>query len=244
MQSRESYLDFNIQYEGRGRVWLSRDNRCSNCNTTSGDRFRCVSCDGGYPYCKSCLLSTHALLPLHIIEVSKLVVLFTTVTDWYSTKKWDSTSGHFVKISLRSLGLRYQLGHIPGDYCSAPKAGHTNFMVINNDALHSVAIDYCGCPGSPVHHAQLLEIGWWPSTTQEPQTVGTFNALRQFHVINLRGHLSPTDYYRAIEELTDGTGLQRPSVGYSMIWYYISEPNCTSGSTGAVHAHFAPVAKH
>ncbi|KAE9393383.1 hypothetical protein BT96DRAFT_959082 [Gymnopus androsaceus JB14] len=111
-------------------------------------------------------------------------------------------SGYFIKVSLHSLGLRYQLGHIPGEYCTAPKAGHTNFMVIDNDALHTVAIDYCEC---------LLEIGWWPSTAHEPQTVATFNALQRFHVINLRGHLSPTDYYRAIEELTDGTGLHRPS---------------------------------
>lgn len=127
-------------------------------------------------------------------------------------QKWDSDSGHFVKISLRALGLKYQLGHLAGCYCPAPSPGHTNFMVIDNDFLHSVAISYCGCKGSPDRYAQLLEIGWWPSTTFEPQTVATFGTLRRFHVINLRGHLSPTDYYRAIEELTDGTGLHRPPV--------------------------------
>lgn len=104
--------------------------------------------------------------------------MFLIVTsNRYVPKKWDSLSCYFVKVSLRALGLRYQLGHIPGDYCSSPKAGHTNFMVINHDALHSVAIDYCECPGSLAHHAQLLELGWWPSTPQEPQTVATFNVL-------------------------------------------------------------------
>lgn len=89
-------------------------------------------------------------------------------------------------------------------------------MVIDSDALHRVSILYCGCDGSPNRYAQLLEIGWWPSTTFEPQTVATFNALRRFHAINLRGHLSPTDYYHAMEELTDGTGLYQLPVGFYM----------------------------
>lgn len=90
-------------------------------------------------------------------------------------------------------------------------------MVIDGDAIHSVAITYCGCRNSPDPYSQLLEIGWWPASTQEPQTVATFEALRRFHVINLRGHLSPTDYYRAIEELTDGTGLHQPPVSYTCV---------------------------
>lgn len=139
--------------------------------------YQCLSYSGGYPFCKKCLLSTHHSLLLHIIEVSQLY--FSQVTEFRVPKqKWDTIRGHFVKVSLQSLGLRYQLGHVPGHYCISPSPCHTNFMVIDGDALHRVSISYCGCPGCPDRYAQLLEIGWWPSTTFEPQTVATFNALR------------------------------------------------------------------
>ncbi|KAE9390556.1 hypothetical protein BT96DRAFT_833289, partial [Gymnopus androsaceus JB14] len=107
----------------------------------------CISCAGGYPYCKQCILCTHLSQPLHIID------------------KWDSSCSYFIKVSLQLLSLKYQLGYIPGQYCTVPRPGHANFMVINSDVLHSVAIAYCGCQGSPDQCAQLLEIGWWPSCT-------------------------------------------------------------------------------
>ena len=54
---------------------------------------------------------------------------------------------------------------------------------------------------------QLLEVGWWPSTPLEPQTAATMFLLRLFHVTNLAGQVTPTDFYRTLEQLSSGGGL-------------------------------------
>jgi hypothetical protein len=35
------------------------------------------------------------------------------------------------------------------------------------------------------------------------------NVLRLFHIMNLQGHISPTDFYRTLEQMTCGDGLLR-----------------------------------
>ncbi|EEB97678.1 hypothetical protein MPER_02956, partial [Moniliophthora perniciosa FA553] len=59
-------------------------------------------------------------------------------------------------------------------------------------------------------YQQLLELGWWPSSYKEPRSAASFNLLRFFHVNNLQGQIPPTDFYRALEQITDGTGLNTP----------------------------------
>jgi hypothetical protein len=54
---------------------------------------------------------------------------------------------------------------------------------------------------------QLLEVGWWPSTPLDPQTAATMSVLRLFHVTNLQGHVTSTDFYRTLEQMTSGDGL-------------------------------------
>lgn len=54
------------------------------------------------------------------------------------------------------------------------------------------------------HREQLLRIGWWPATPLDPQTVATFEVLRQFQIQNLQGNLTAYDFYRALELQTDG----------------------------------------
>jgi hypothetical protein len=73
--------------------------------------------------------------------------------------------------------------------------------------IHYVVIDFCGCVGAPSHYVQLLEAGWWPSTPLDPQTAATMSVLRLFHVTNLQGQVTPTDFYRTLEQMTSGDGL-------------------------------------
>jgi hypothetical protein len=47
----------------------------------------------------------------------------------------------------------------------------------------------------------------WPATVTSPQTVATFDVLRQFEKLNKFGHITATDYYRALVHMTDATGL-------------------------------------
>ena len=82
-------------------------------------------------------------------------------------------------------------------------------MVLASNGIHCPAIDFCGCVGAPPHYVQLLEVGWWPSTPLDPQTAATMSLLRHFHVTNLQGQVTPTDFYRSLEQMSSGDGLNK-----------------------------------
>jgi hypothetical protein len=56
------------------------------------------------------------------------------------------------------MGLRIQLGHSMADFCPHRQLGHSKFVVIAINGIHSVNVDFCGCPGHPEHYVQLLEM--------------------------------------------------------------------------------------
>lgn len=61
-------------------------------------------------------------------------------------------------------------------------------------------------------YEQILDAGWWPASPLEPQTAATLDTMRQFHVMNLQGKLPPTEYMRALQQLTHGHGILKPVV--------------------------------
>ncbi|KAF8868784.1 hypothetical protein BD779DRAFT_1480813 [Infundibulicybe gibba] len=114
-------------------------------------------------------------------------------------EEWKN--GYFQVISLCKIGMRYQLGHPPGEVCPFAIPGHADFVVIASNGIHLIKINFCGCAQAPAKHNQLLEI--------EPQTVATTDLLRMFHIVNLQARTPPTDFYLALEQMTDGYGLQK-----------------------------------
>ena len=115
-------------------------------------------------------------------------------------------------MKLSSLGLRVQLGHQIGQSCPFRTPGHKDFIVIHINGIHTINLDFCCCDGAPLPWEQLLEVGWWPSTPLEPQSAASMTVLRSFHVWNLQGQITPTDFYRSLEQLTCGDGLTRVPV--------------------------------
>ncbi|KIJ95660.1 hypothetical protein K443DRAFT_108434, partial [Laccaria amethystina LaAM-08-1] len=105
----------------------------------------------------------------------------------------------FEKISLRSMGLRVQLGHV-NSTCLLPQPGHKDFTVLHTNGLH-----------------YLLRAEWFPATVHQPQTCATFRLLELFHVITLTGKLSAHEFYKALEYLTDNTELEIPKVSLSFM---------------------------
>ena len=80
--------------------------------------------------------------------------------------------------------------------------------MLSSNGIHNIAIDFCSCVGAPSHYIQVLEVGWWPSTPLDPQTAATMSLLRLFHVTNLQGQVTPTDFYRTLEQMSSGDGLR------------------------------------
>ncbi|KAJ7587055.1 hypothetical protein C8J56DRAFT_1083227 [Mycena floridula] len=113
-------------------------------------------------------------------------------------------------IVVKPKAKRYEnsLGHA-GEPCPFIEEGPRDFVVIAMNGIHELNINFCACPHAPKRHVQLLEIGWWPSTPLDPQSAAPFSLMRHFHTLNLQACCPATDFYRSLERLMDGTGLEK-----------------------------------
>ncbi|KAJ7796129.1 hypothetical protein B0H14DRAFT_3495125 [Mycena olivaceomarginata] len=154
-------------------VQLLRRNGCA-------DSTRTYDCAGGVLLCKG-VVDKHVELPLHVIY------------EW---------NGIFFTKSLRDAGLRIQFGHLPRERCAHPQPGNAGFVVLHDNGIHTVNIDFCGCDSAmrADPYIQLLRAGWYPATDERPQTAATFSAKTTAY-----------DFYAVLERLTDATGLKPPN---------------------------------
>jgi hypothetical protein len=130
--------------------------------------------------------------------------------DWYF-QEWNEV--FFEKRSLKALGQRIQFGHPPREPCSNPVPGHSDCVVIHDNGIHNVAIDFCRCDSSlqADHYIQLLRAGWYPASDERPKTAATFAVLDKFHLHTLQAKTTVYDFYAVLERLTDNTGEKPPS---------------------------------
>ncbi|KAJ7833212.1 hypothetical protein B0H14DRAFT_3087705 [Mycena olivaceomarginata] len=86
--------------------------------------------------------------------------------------------------------------------------GPHKFVVLENNGIHELLVDFCGCIGAPSVNDQLINIGWYPATVKEPETCATLSLLRRFHTLNLQGRVPAYDFYNALEVLSDRAGMR------------------------------------
>ena len=119
----------------------------------------------------------------------------------------------FVEVSLKSIGLKVQLNHA-SMHCEVPRASHAALLVIHTNGIHEVAIQYCGCTRTIPHHIQLLRRGFYPASQKSIKTCATFTLLDLLHKFALASKGSTYDFYRALEKLTNNTGIAVPKLRY------------------------------
>ena len=113
--------------------------------------------------------------------------------------------------------MRIQLNHAPGETCCSPyNAADEKFVVIDNDAIHTVALDYCGCSRSVGKVEQLLRFRLFPATTTNPRTAATFRVLETFQMLSFMSRVSAYEFLRSIERRTDNTGTESVPVSSSL----------------------------
>ncbi|KAJ6538207.1 hypothetical protein DFH09DRAFT_1249732 [Mycena vulgaris] len=175
-----------LRREGRG------DHRdypgCAVCVEGNANH-RCVDClGGGQLLCADCIVSCHRQLPLHRIE------------------HWTGTQ--FLRKTLKTMGLRIQLGHWhgPDRRCPlpAPAAGN-DFVIVDDHGVHEVALDYCSCGQGGTETVQLLRGGLWPATTTAPRTAATFTVLHRYHLLSFESKCSAYEFYQSLARETDNT---------------------------------------
>ncbi|KAG1884562.1 hypothetical protein F4604DRAFT_1878640 [Suillus subluteus] len=154
--------------------------------------------------CHYCIVECHKYNPLHIIE------------------EWNGS--FFQRTHLKSLGLRVQLGHTPGDHCynPCPSAGN-DFVVVDVNRIHEVALDFCGCDTAQLRYKQLLRMRWYPATTTDPQMAATFNVLEHYHLLSYESKVSAYEFYHNLSRCSDNTGLSPVRDRYSAFMRIVHE---------------------
>ncbi|KAJ2929114.1 hypothetical protein H1R20_g7980, partial [Candolleomyces eurysporus] len=110
----------------------------------------------------------------------------------------------FERCMLRSLGLRVQLGHNHGETCSNPRPAINNdFVVIDSDGIHRVALDFCSCERTKPAAIQLLQSRLFPATLTDPRTAASFRVLETFQMLSFTARMSTYEFLAAIRRCTD-----------------------------------------
>ncbi|KAG1722176.1 uncharacterized protein EDB91DRAFT_1240244 [Suillus paluster] len=185
LKHRELFLQEMICLEGRCNRLGAQS--CSECNCPSPE-YRCWDCLGSEIYCSPCILLAHVHHPLHQLE------------------KWNGQ--YFKRISLKTLGLRIQLGHTTGQKCLNPcRAFNDDFIVVDTHGIHEVSLDFCNCATAQSHIQQLLQILWFPSTMSDPKTAVTFHVLEHYHLLSFESKVSAFEFYNVLSRMSNNTGL-------------------------------------
>ncbi|KAF7341809.1 CxC2 domain-containing protein [Mycena sanguinolenta] len=198
---KEAFLDELLRCEGRGDY--HGDARCAGCRAPGNNMHRCEDCFTDALYCTSCVVSLHADNPFHVV------------------KTWNGT--FFRDNTLRNLGLRVQLGHKRGERCPGTLARtaeelenreKNSFCVVDSNAIHEVALDFCTCGKAQSPATQLLRVRLYPATTLRPSSAATFRVLRQFHKQSFESKCSAYEFYNALARQTNNTGNFQPRDRY------------------------------
>ncbi|KAJ7731090.1 hypothetical protein B0H14DRAFT_3097890 [Mycena olivaceomarginata] len=183
---RDDYCDALLKLKGRGPWWSEGCAICKEANPT----WRCEDCFGNRLLCQVCIVEKHKDEPLHQFQ------------------EWEG--GYFHSRTTQDLGLRYQIGHpfsadCPFNYLGGPSK---SFVVLHNNGIHTINVDFCCCPQAPSEVNQLLNVGWYPATQKSPSTAATLSLLRRFHKLNLQARLPAYDFYNTLVLLTNASGLK------------------------------------
>ncbi|KAJ7814729.1 hypothetical protein B0H13DRAFT_2218818, partial [Mycena leptocephala] len=119
------------------------------------------------------------------------------------------SDGFFKKSSLKSLGLRIQLGHPLGQPCPNPaRSAGDDFVIVTAHTIDEVALDFCNCSQSKPRPTQLLRMRLYPATGTNPRSAATFAALDRFNMMCLESKCSAYEFYNSLARETDNTGLE------------------------------------
>lgn len=154
--------------------------------------FRCPECFHSHLLCRTCILATHINIPFHYIQ------------------EWTGT--YFKRTSLANLGGIVPLGH-SGQSCPnrLPTPGR-HIVVVHTNGIHHIHVQYCRCARANSEAMQLTCARLFPATMDAPQTVFTFDVLRDFHVHSLASKKSAMDHFTALQNHTNKAFPQKTPV--------------------------------
>ena len=88
----------------------------------------------------------------------------------------------------------------------------TIMTIIHTTGIHQLCVSWCRCPHANRRDIQLLRMGLYPLSYENPKTAFTFLALDDFLIENLECKTSASNYYSKLRRITLSTNPQSVSV--------------------------------
>ena len=117
--------------------------------------------------------------------------------------------GFYQHTSLLELGLHFYIGH---HHTPCPSVQtFQQILVTGLNGAHYVSVQFCACacqttPGWVEYYRQLLWIGWYPASFDQPRTAFTFDLPNTYRKLTLQGKLNLYDFYLSIMQKTNHCG--------------------------------------
>lgn len=145
-----------------------------------GPLYVCNDCFTPYWYCATCMVQLHWNSAFHRIE------------------EWSVRFKCTIPATLFSLGLSVSLLHQDGQRCRS-RGNAMELNVLHCNGLHKLRYQQCLCHPTENQQpnaspSQLMANGLFPATFGRPSTAFTFQALQNFDVLNLFGHINIKQY--------------------------------------------------
>ncbi|KAG1861286.1 hypothetical protein F4604DRAFT_1684097 [Suillus subluteus] len=169
----ETYLLELLRLEGRGDYMFAEacpgTSECEGC-----PEYRCWDCFGIALYCKE----LHSCKALRKSITQNPVII----------KHW--LEGPLVSECNSAI----QFGD---NVATHHQQFHDDFVVLDVNGVHQVAVDFCACEIAQSPTTQLLHVRWFPATTIDPKTACNASAF---------------EVWQTLSRLTDNTGIRTPKI--------------------------------
>nr|GAT44791.1 predicted protein [Mycena chlorophos] len=181
-RDRDEFLALFLWLDGRGSRPQAMG--CARCLSVERPAVaRCCECSHSRLVCVDCCVAEHAGNPLHWIEV------------------WNGQ--YFKRTSLKSIGLRVQLGHPLGEHIRlAPSSSSSTPMAYTM---------------SPSSFAGVISAA--TRITYNSSVVDGF----QRRASSRAPDIAPYNYYKSLEYLTDGASINKPPDRYRLLLRMLRE---------------------
>ena len=202
---------------------------CVQCPRTI--LWRCHDCFPEPAFCTQCLVNTHQCLPFHRVSkwngntfyrscLSDAGVVLHIGHGGRPCPTYDisdpatlpqqaarSDAGNSPTASLDSITAWEKAG-IDLETLKAPQSldvdGNPWLTVVDTTGIHQIQARYCRCSQSScvTEYLQLLEVGLYPASINQPRTVFTFRVLDDYDLLNLEAKTTPQQYLFKLQRLT------------------------------------------
>ncbi|TRM67304.1 hypothetical protein BD626DRAFT_394088, partial [Schizophyllum amplum] len=179
---------------------------CAHCNKEPGT-FVCDTCITHRRHCGNCLVDRHASLPFH--HVREDVGLFLKRADLgeLGLMLWLGHDGKPCPKTLEAARAKDWVDESSRTYGShAVARGGSVLTMVDAEGVFRRTVQWCSCSpedATSAKEVQLLDIGLYPATSDNPQTAFTLSALEDYTLSQFESRTSAQNYMLKLSRKTD-----------------------------------------